>query len=105
MTARLATTSYSTTVISRMRALRAANGMSQQTLADQLTDAGCPTSRGIIAALELGDRLHVTVDELYALATVFGVPIDRLTDTVVTCRRCGGHPPAGYRCLDCGAPQ
>ena len=34
------------------------------------------------------------------LAAIFGVPAWQLT---TRCANCGGHPPAGFACLACGA--
>jgi transcriptional regulator with XRE-family HTH domain len=53
---------------------RKATGMSQTALGERMTERGSPWSRTSVAKLEAGKRGGVTVQELLALALVFGVP-------------------------------
>jgi len=82
-----------------IRALRLSRGWTQQTLGELMGWAEAST----VCAAEghRGDRQRgFTVDELVRLATIFGVPVWRL---MTWCVHCGGHPPAGFACLSCGA--
>jgi transcriptional regulator with XRE-family HTH domain len=47
-----------------------------------------------------GRQRGFTTGELIRLAAVLGIPPAQLT---TRCAACGGHPPAGYACLACGA--
>ncbi len=95
-------TKYSRTVIRRIRELRIGRRWTTQYLADLVTAQGCPMSRAVLAKIELGVRDHVTVDELYAFASAFGVPADELANDGPTCPTCEDRPPAGFRCVACG---
>lgn len=57
----------------RMRSLRGARGWTAQRLADEMTTAGIDWNRGVVTKLETGRRENITVDELVALAALFGV--------------------------------
>lgn len=102
MSTRPQPTSYSETAIRRSRELRRRRGWSVRHLADLLTAAGCPTLRTTLVNLECGRRTHLTVDELYALAGVFAMPVDRLTHNDPACPTCSDRPPVGFRCMSCG---
>lgn len=41
-----------------------------------------------------------SADEVERLAAIFGVSPEQLN---TRCVNCGGHPPAGFACLTCGA--
>lgn len=60
-------------VADRMRSLRGARGWTAQHLADAMTAAGVGWNRGVVTKLETGRRENITVDELVALAALFGV--------------------------------
>jgi hypothetical protein len=47
-----------------------------------------------------GWQRKFSTDETERLAAVFGVSTEQLT---TWCANCGGHPPAGFACLACGA--
>ena len=47
-----------------------------------------------------GRQRGFTAREVRQLAAIFGVPSGQLT---AQCANCGGHPPAGFACLACGA--
>lgn len=85
-------------LIRNMRAMRKSRGWSAELLATAMRTAGVPWERAVVAKLETGRRAQVTVAELFALATVFGVePLDLID----CCPRCLSSPPPGFRCLDC----
>lgn len=56
--------------------LRKRYGWTAQRVADEMTAAGVPMDRSVVAKLEAGLR----------------------------CPRCNDRPPLGYACLTCGAP-
>jgi transcriptional regulator with XRE-family HTH domain len=89
-------------VVANVRALRRARGWSVEQVAVRLQELGLDWRRNILANLESGRRADVTVDELDALGRLFGVQPWSLAGTPV-CTCCGGAPPAGFRCLQCGA--
>ncbi len=77
-----------TTVVGRMKALRKRTGLSAARLAEEMTKAGVPWKREIVANLESGRRDRLDVNELLALAAVFQVPpitllIDSASETTV----------------------
>ncbi len=47
-----------------------------------------------------GRQRGFTAGEIERLAALFGVSSWQLT---TRCANCGGHPPAGFACLACGA--
>lgn len=65
----------SAALIQRLRAIRKVQGKSAQDVADV---AGIP--RGVIANLENGRRVAITVDEAVALCTALGVDIRVVLD-------------------------
>ena len=96
-------TAHSEHVIRRIKALRRARRWTAQQLADEMKAAGIPWNRSIVANIELGRRSYITVDELWALADVFGlIPVD-LAAIGPTCPICRDAPPVGYICRTCGA--
>lgn len=94
---------YSATVSRRIRELRKRRGWTVQHLVDQLATSGFPLGRVTVSKMENGKRDQVTVDELYAFAAVFGVPVDELAHDGARCPTCKDEPPTGFRCLACGA--
>ena len=95
-------TRYSEMVIRRVRQMRKERGWSAQRLVDLLADAEFSIGRSTIANIETGRRDHLTVDELCALAAVFGVSVDHLVNGP-KCGACFDSPPHGFACLNCGA--
>lgn len=62
---------------------RESRGWSLAVLAERLTDAGCPMDRATAYQVERGNR-RITWDESVALARVFGVTLDDLTEPMAT---------------------
>jgi transcriptional regulator with XRE-family HTH domain len=97
-------------VARRVRALRQQRGWSVRQLADECAKHDAPqltvASLGNIERGQDADAKRrareVTVDELYALAAVFGVAPDALAGPDGQCEVCDGSPPAGFMCLSCG---
>jgi transcriptional regulator with XRE-family HTH domain len=92
----------SAAVAANVRGLRQARRLTQDELASKMSATGLRWERIIVANLEGGRRANVTVDELAALAGIFGVEPWSLTTRPV-CRRCEGAPPVGFICGGCGA--
>ena len=70
---------YEAAVAERMEYERQRRRWSLQDLATRMTDAGCPINQSAIHKIERGEpRRRITVDELGALAVVFGTPIEEL---------------------------
>ena len=63
----------------RLRALRIAQGMSQEQLAAKLQLADVDLTRSAVAKLETGQR-HIYLKELIALRNILGVSYDELLD-------------------------
>jgi transcriptional regulator with XRE-family HTH domain len=81
-----------------LRVLRQRNGWTQARLGKLM---GWDTST--VCAAEghrSGRQRGFTTGEIIRLAAVLGIPPAQLT---TRCATCGGHPPAGYACLACGA--
>jgi len=82
-----------------IRALRQRNGWTQARLGELM---GWPTTATVCAAEgHRSDRQRgFTTREVRQLAAIFGITPSQLT---TRCATCGGHPPAGFACLACGA--
>jgi hypothetical protein len=89
----------SAVVGANIRALRQRRGWTQPKLGELM---GWPTTSTVCAAE--GHRNHrqrsFTTEEVEQLAAIFGVSPSQL---MMRCANCGGHPPAGFACLACGA--
>ncbi|CAL9502672.1 helix-turn-helix domain-containing protein [Streptomyces sp. enrichment culture] len=88
-------------VIARIRRVRQARNMSVQALADAVTANGHQLSRGTLANQECGRALAISVDQVVAIAQVFGVPVSTLLEDA-QCEACKGAPPRGFSCNACG---
>jgi len=85
-----------------IRVLRQQHGWNQAKLGELM---GWPSNSTVCAAecRRNGRQRGFTTQEVERLAAIFGVPPSQLT---MECVNCGGHPPAGFACLTCGAqPQ
>ena len=82
-----------------LRILRQRRGWTQGQLGELM---GWPTTATVCAAEgHRGSRQRgFTSAEVKRLAAIFGVSAQQLT---TQCANCGGHPPAGFACLTCGA--
>ena len=63
---------------------------------------GWPSNSTVCAAegRRNGRQRGFTADEVERLAAIFGISPSQLT---TRCANCGGHPPARFACLTCGA--
>ena len=82
-----------------IRVLRQQHGWNQATVGELM---GWPSSSTVCAAEghRNGRQRGFTIREVERLAIIFGVSPSQLT---TQCANCGGHPPAGFACLICGA--
>jgi transcriptional regulator with XRE-family HTH domain len=83
-----------------IRTLRQRKGWTQATLGELM---GWPSASTVCAAEGHRDGRHrsFTTEEVEQLAAIFDVLPSQL---MMRCANCGGHPPAGFACLACGAP-
>ena len=82
-----------------IRTLRLRKGWTQAKLGELM---GWPTTATVCAAEghRDGRQRGFTAGEVQQLAGIFGISSWQLT---ARCTNCGGHPPAGFACLTCGA--
>jgi hypothetical protein len=82
-----------------IRVLRQQHGWNQAKLGELM---GWPSNSTVCAAegRRCGRQRGFTAQEVERLAAIFGVSSWQLT---TRCANCGGHPPAGFTCLACGA--
>ena len=82
-----------------IRTLRQRKGWTQAKLGELM---GWPNASTVCAAEghRDGRQRGFTTNKVEQLATLFGVCSSQLT---TRCVNCGGHPPAGFACLACGA--
>jgi len=82
-----------------IRILRQQHGWNQAKLGELM---GWPSNSTVCAAegRRIGRQRGFTAGEVELLAAIFGLSLSQLT---TRCANCGGHPPAGFACLTCGA--
>lgn len=89
-------------VADNMRRLRRARGWSQAELA---LHWGVPVTV-VVNSEEKGARRKPRVfgiNDVVALARTFGIPVGELISPPAPCANCGGWPPEGFTCQQCGA--
>ncbi|MEU1497329.1 helix-turn-helix transcriptional regulator [Streptomyces sp. NPDC005732] len=91
----------------RVHALRTERGWTLRETARQVEAAGKPIGYATIQRLERNRNpaapvVAVIVDDLIALAIVFGLRPDELL-AAPDCVACMDKPPAGFACRTCGA--
>jgi transcriptional regulator with XRE-family HTH domain len=85
-----------------VRTLREQRKMTYVELTETLDTLGRPIPVLGLRRLEAGER-RVDVDDLIALAEVFGVAPSVLLEPLPGCGTCHGAPPPGFVCATCGA--
>ncbi len=82
-----------------IRTLRQRKGWSQAKLGELM---GWQSASTVCAAEghRDGRQRGFTAEEIERLSSIFGISPQQLT---TRCVNCGGHPPAGFACLACGA--
>lgn len=89
---------------------RRARGWSVRELSERLIAMGWPLTSDAICRIEQNLRnggtvrtvRKVSVDDLMALAEVFGIDPGSML-TAPACEACNGAPPGGFTCNECGA--
>lgn len=89
-------------VARNVRLMRTARHLTYAELSDRLGAAGRPIPVLGLRRLEVGDR-RVDVDDLMALASVFGVQPETLWVSLPDCPTCHGAPPPGFSCTRCAS--
>jgi transcriptional regulator with XRE-family HTH domain len=90
-------------VLDQLTALRRAQKVSAQELADRMTRLGYPIKRSVIANCESGRRAEVSVDHLAFAARALGADAATVLRGVISpCPHCQGAPPEGFTCNTCG---
>lgn len=89
-------------VARNVKLIREAQRLSTTKLAALLAEAGQPIPATGITRIEKGQR-RVDVDDLIAIAAVFGVRPETLWAPPAECEICHGAPPRGFTCKKCGA--
>lgn len=87
-------------VLQNVHQLRQARRFTFVELSERLSAAGRPIPVLGLRRLETGTR-RVDVDDLAALAEVFGVPPGFLMEPPAACVTCHGAPPLGFACTEC----
>ncbi|MFD8234014.1 hypothetical protein ACFV20_19300 [Streptomyces sp. NPDC059696] len=83
-----------------VRRLREERRWGYRHVEERLAQLGRPIPALGLSAIDAGER-HVDVDDLVALAAVFGLGVEELLQPPADCRTCHGAPPAGFMCLEC----
>lgn len=89
-------------VIAELVTARRQKKISAQKLADEMTAAGYPIQRSVIANLENGRRSELSVGHLAVAAQILGVDAGAILRRAAPCPRCQNEPPAGFTCTTCG---
>ncbi|MFH8737968.1 helix-turn-helix domain-containing protein [Streptomyces sp. NPDC017964] len=87
-------------VRNNVRRLREDRRWSYGEVADRTARAGHPIPVLELSGIDAGTR-RVDVDELVALARVFGLSPEQLLEPPAECEHCHGAPPPGFICMEC----
>ncbi|MGW5582821.1 helix-turn-helix domain-containing protein [Streptomyces sp. NPDC003857] len=91
-------------VIQELTSIRRGRKVSQQELANRMTEAGYPIKRSVIANLESGRRVELSVDHLAIACKALGIDATAILRQVTDpCPNCKGEPPIGFSCNVCTA--
>jgi transcriptional regulator with XRE-family HTH domain len=88
-------------VAANVRRIREAHRLTYVELSQRLAEAGRSVAVLGLRRIERGER-RVDVDDLIALADVFGVRPEALWEPPAECETCHGAPPPGFACTECG---
>ncbi|MEU5772634.1 hypothetical protein ABZ819_04930 [Streptomyces venezuelae] len=98
------TAAVSAAVIQELATARRGHRMSAQRLAEQMTAAGYPIKRSVIANVESGRREEISVDYLSAASLALKADAaEILRRATGPCLNCKGAPPHGFICATCAA--
>jgi transcriptional regulator with XRE-family HTH domain len=83
-----------------VRRLREERLWGYRDVSERLSKMGRTIHTDQLSAIDTGER-RVDVDDLVALAAVFGLGPEELLQPPVGCDTCHGRPPVGFMCLEC----
>ncbi|MFC8423960.1 helix-turn-helix domain-containing protein [Streptomyces sp. NPDC057236] len=83
-----------------VRRLREQRRWSYREVEERVARAGRVIPALELSAIDAGER-RVDVDDLVALAAVFGLSIEGLLQPPADCDTCHGAPPTGFMCMEC----
>ena len=83
-----------------IRRLREQRHWSYREVEERLAQVGRAIPVLELSAIDTGER-RVDVDDLAALAAVFGLGVEELLRPPTDCETCHGAPPPGFMCLEC----
>lgn len=83
-----------------IRRLREQRRWSYREVEERLAQVGRAIPVLGLSAIDTGER-HVDVDDLVALAAVFGLTPGELLEPPADCENCHGAPPPGFICMEC----
>lgn len=89
-------------VVAELRGIRLRQKVSARVLADRMTAAGYPIERGVIANVETGRRVEISIGYLVAAAHALDTDAAEILRRCVPCPHCKGDRPAGFTCNTCG---
>jgi transcriptional regulator with XRE-family HTH domain len=84
----------------RIRAFRKTRRITGEALASELTQAGYPITRSVLANVENGRFKTVSVDLVVAAMRVYGVTFNDFMSGPL-CGTCDDAPPSGFVCQTC----
>lgn len=87
-----------------VRRLREQREWSYREVEERLSQAGRAIPVLELSAIDTGER-HVDVDDLVALAAVFGLSVEELLRPPAGCKTCHGTPPPGFMCMECNTSE
>lgn len=83
-----------------VRRLREQRRWSYRDVEERLSRAGRTIPTLALSAIDTGER-RVDVDDVVALAAVFGLGVEELLQPPADCATCHGAPPRGFMCMEC----
>lgn len=83
-----------------IRRFREQHHWSYREVEERLSRTGRAITALGLSAIETGER-RVDVDDLVALAAVFGLSVEELIRPPESCETCHGAPPPGFMCMEC----
>jgi transcriptional regulator with XRE-family HTH domain len=87
-------------VASNIKRIRESRRLTFVELSERLASVGCAIPVLGLRRIERGER-RVDVDDLLAVAAVFGIDAASLWAPPSACESCRGNPPPGFICAAC----
>jgi transcriptional regulator with XRE-family HTH domain len=83
-----------------IRRIREQYGWSYREVEERLSRVGRAIPAVELGWIDAGER-RIDVDDLVALAAVFGLSVEELLQPPADCKTCHGAPPTGFMCMEC----